>query len=163
MKILAGKNNDDILTGEEIANDAVEFYNTISFKAVTNEINRIFGRNNIRVDYDYEVHEHQPFISLTAESDVFTENKPSLLKNSIKHYSIISDIRSKLRAINSEYFQGLAEPEYEASIIIYLDVLFNSGAEQRIPLFLASYTSADSKWKFIEDYEDTPEYKIIRN
>lgn len=106
---------------------------------------------------------YQPFISLTAESDVFTETRPSLLKNTIKEYSITSDVRSKLRAINSEYFQGLAEPEYEVGIIIYLEVLFNSGDEQRIPLFLASYTSADSKWKFIEDYEDTPEYEIIRN
>lgn len=162
MKILASKNNHEYLTGEEIANDAVEFYNTISFKPVTDEINRILGRKDIRVDYDYSVHLPQPFIGLEASSDVFTETSPSLLNNTIKQYSIISDVRSKLRAINSEYFQGLAEPEYEAGIIIYLEVLFKNGSEQRISLFLASYTSTNNKWKFIEDYEDTPEYEIIR-
>lgn len=161
MKILAANSNER-LTGEQIAKDAVEFYNTILFKPVTEEINNILGRKDIRVDYDYRVTTYQPHIYLNASSDVFTETKPSLLKNIIKEYSIVSDIRSKLRATNSEYFQGLAEPEYEASIIIYLEVLFNSGDEQRIPLFLASYTSADSKWKFIEDYEDTPEYENIR-
>ena len=162
MKILSTTSNER-LTGEQIGKDAVEFYNTISFKPVTQEINRILGRKDIRVDYDYGVTTYQPHIYLNAQSDVFTETKPSLLKNIIKEYSITSDHRGKLRATNSEYFQGLAEPEYEASIIIYLEVLFNNGDEQRIPLFLASYTSADSKWKFIEDYEDTPEYEIIRS
>ena len=162
MKILAATSNER-LTGEQIAEDAVEFYNSISFKPITDEINKVLGRKDIQVDYDYHVTTYQPHIDINAQSDVFTETKPSLLKNIIKEYSITSDHRGKLRATNSEYFQGLAEPEYEASIIIYLEVLFNNGDEQRIPLFLASYTSADSKWKFIEDYEDTPEYEIIRS
>lgn len=162
MKILAATSNER-LTLEQIAKDAVEFYNTISFKPITDEINKVLGRKNIKVDYDYRVSAYDPHIILEAESDVFTETNPSLLKNIIKEYSIVSDVRSNLRATNSEYFQGLAKPEYEVGIIIYLEVLFNSGDEQRIPLFLASYTSADSKWKFIEDYEHTPEYEIIRN
>ena len=161
MKILASR-NDERPTAEEIGKAGVEFYNTISFKPVTDEINKILGRKDIRVDYDYRVTTYQPHIYLNAQSDVFTETKPSLLKNIIKEYSITSDNRSKLRPSNAEYYRGLADPEYEASIIIYLEVLFNSGDEQRIPLFLASYTSADSNWKFIKDYEDTPEYQNIR-
>ena len=161
MKILAATSNER-LTGEQIAEDAVEFYNSISFKPITDQINKVLGRKDIQVDYDYHVTTYEPHIHINAESDVFTETKLSLLKNIIKEYSIVSDVRSKLRANNSEYFQGLAEPEYEAGIIIYLEVLFYSGDEQRIPLFLASYTSANSNWKFIEDYEGTPEYQNIR-
>mgnify|MGYP000958054388 CR=1 FL=1 len=161
MKILASR-NDERPTAEEIRNAGVGFYNTISFKPVTDEINKVLGRKDIRVDYDYRVDKYQGYLYLNASSDVFTETKPSLLKNIIKEYSITSDIRSNLRPSNAEYYRGLADPEYEVSIIIYLEVLFNNGDEQRIPVFLATYTSGASKWKFIEDYEDTPEYENIR-
>ena len=161
MKILAAT-SDERLTGEQMAEDAVEFYNSISFKPITDEINKVLGRKDIQVDYDYRVDKYQGYLKLNASSDVFTETKPSLLKNIIKEYSITSDIRSNLRPSNAEYYRGLADPEYEVSIIIYLGVVFNDGDEQNISLFLATYTSADSKWTFKENYIDTPEYENIR-
>lgn len=54
MKILAANSNER-LTGEQIAKDAVEFYNSISFKPITDEINKVLGRKDIQVDYDYHV------------------------------------------------------------------------------------------------------------